>query len=338
MATQPSIFSRFLGEIKYWVSKGSSTAQDYVARDLLLVDCGEGEGVAGESWLRAALAFLPGHIEVRILEGQERPPRRGVAEISTFLREHAPRHYLFINSEPSGDLLAALKLHQISFASLHDPAPPGEISEFSDKSSGREKLRELIGRRYTIYAHASKRTKLAELSAFFEGCREARLDFPDLLILMTGAKREQIAREWPGLFIAGARDMRARRNAADLILLEGDEPDADCISVCNVTVILSSNTSVEYYGRTVLERGSALVLYGVDARRQGVLGELDATGAIWSVQRGGLLGAALAQALLPEKSALTAVQSLERLTESALELDQIVDTLLSQRAERAESA
>lgn len=242
------------------------------------------------------------------------------------IRELSPTRMLFVNTQPNRQQIRMLKYLGIPYLSIEaglSDYPSQDVSSIAPRSG----IGEIVGRRNAIYVHKpTKRNLPIIVNAFLEAKRQ----YPDLLMMLSGAEVGEISALNLDLMVIEPDASKNKRQLGDILISNEGEFNPDWAAAANLCILLSENKNIYQSANMALGSGASLLTYRVDLEAYDTLNDLEAIGAIWSAQNPKLLAAAITQALSPEKTALTVGQSLEHLTAREDQLSQAVDTLLDQ--------
>ena len=241
--------------------------------------------------------------------------------------ELAPTRMLFIDVTPNRHHIRVLKNMNIPYLIINSSMPDQDISHDVNAFAQRTGISEVVGRRNAIYVHKpTKRNLPIIVNAFLEAKRQ----YPDLLMMLSGAEVGEISALNLDLMVIEPDASKNKRQLGDILISSEGEFNPDWASAANLCILLPENKNIQQSANMALGSGASLLTYRVDLEAYDTLNDLEAIGAIWSAQNPKLLAAAITQALSPEKTALTVGQSLEHLTAREDHLSQAVDTLLDQ--------
>ena len=275
--------------------------------------------------LDAALAFSTIKEELKFVKISEVPVDNGPSILMKYLTEIAPIRVLIATGRKVSELETTLLFLSIAHMKLPFHLLSEQGLDPNQIVPDRGQIREVVGRRTCVYIHAPNAKNLDVFTAVYA---EARRQFPDLLVLLRGLDEDRV-KLIPEEFVVVPKDTsKARRQLADFIYEVNDEYSAQWASVANVCLFFPENKQVEEWAKLALGSGAAVVTFGLKIDKSKMLSELEAIGAIWTVQNQNLLSAALTQALSPEKSALTVFQSLEHINDFESNLSKEIDRFL----------
>lgn len=235
---------------------------------------------------------------------------KGKKMIVVWLKENKISDVIVVGQKKRRWLEGAARESKVNFYHLPHISKIAELPSFEEPSLERKRAREIVNARFCVYITIHN---LSQLRIAVEAFSEARLHFPDLLLLASLGFSDFSQADFGSFKAVFEGEKREKLRSADIVLSQKSEFRKDWVEIANAVCIMSAEHARQS-ARLALDKLASLVVYNVDLSVDPELSALRNAGLIGVVGHNGRLGTALVQAIEPEAAAINSVNSIDRLT------------------------